>query len=326
MFKTHSPFTVFVPSTPISPRPFTTRIAHERTVPANIQRRRGRKRLWTPLRFTAEQRERGAQLMKEWGRNTTQRTRILLDYEEACNLSGADPNDPASVEATMGQMDMATLGVGSIGTYLSHIKSKYRLAATQAVFAAGVRSADAESKHAPDIDDEVLWRYVVNARTVSVQAVLYLEFICGFRSIAARFVRRRSVWLPSWDDPEQEGPEIIVTIDKTRKKKSQRATIRLPFMWNIRPPPSWDVWCFIMRGDESDRLFPDMTASHINGALRRMSEEMGLPRPTTYSFRRAFINRIIPLVGSKKDLAKYTLHFKEETVEAFYRRSKKEQI
>ena len=322
MSKVYSPFTVFVPSTPGVARP----IRMIPVVPQNLQRRKGRKRLWTPLRFTAEQRERGAELMKEWGKKTTQRKRVLADYEEACALSGADPNDPASVEVVMGQMDLAALSVGSIGTYLSHVKSKYRLAATPAVYAAGVRCADAESKHAPDIEDDILWRYVVNAPTTRLQAVLYLEYICGFRSIAARWVKRRSVWLPAFNNPESEGPEIIVTIDKTRKKRSQKATIRLPHIWNIKPPPTWAVWCYIMHGNESDRLFPDMTASIINGALRTMSEQLGLPRPTTYSFRRGFINRIIPLVSSRKDLAKYTLHFTEETVEAFYRRSKKEQI
>ena len=103
--------------------------------------------------------------------------------------------------------------------------------------------------------------------------------------------------------------------------------MRLPLEWDIIPaPPCEKTLRFFSEGLPKDRLWPGLTATAVNNELRRMSVELGLPRPTTYSFRRAFVNRVINFVSSKKELTLYTLHFSEETVEAFYRRNRQEML
>jgi len=117
-----------------------------------------------------------------------------------------------------------------------------------------------------------------------------------------------------------------VKIDKTRKRRALRAILVLPKEWNWIPePPSPQTWDFFYEGDAEERIFEGITASDVNNVLHRMSMQLNLPRPTTYSFRRGYINRIIPLVRNKKHLTEFTLHFEDSTVDAFYKRTRADQ-
>ena len=287
-------------------------------------RRGGRNRLWTPHPATPADRARGRELINLYGPKRHASMRVLADFRHFCDISGFNPTDPAAHEAVLGQMDNSTLGVGSQDTYLSVIRKHYRTAAHDAAYAAGVRHADVEGGHAPDLSDDVLWNYVEAASAVW-QPLLWVLAVFGIRVKAAAWLTHGRAFFPTWEEWGSWNPELIITIDKNRRKRCHRTTLRLPMEWGILPsPPCEESLKFFSEGDAKERMWPGLTATMVNDELRRMSVELGLPRPTTYSFRRAFVNRVIPFVTSKKELTLYTLHFSEETVEAFYRRNLQE--
>ena len=160
------------------------------------------------------------------------------------------------------------------------------------------------------------------------QPLLYILAVYGLRVKACAWLTQSRTTFPEWDDWGSFSPEIIVTVDKQRRRRCHRTTLRLPLEWDIIPAPPCEETLrrFFSEGLPKDRLWPGLTATAVNNELRRMSVELGLPRPTTYSFRRAFVNRVINFVSSKKELTLYTLHFSEETVEAFYRRNRQEML
>jgi len=287
--------------------------------------RKGRKKIWQVRPASQSDRDKGRELVMTWGRNDTVKRRVIGDYEQLCRMSNLDPNSPASVEAMLGQMENSGLGPGTQETYVRYVSKRYPRAAYDTAYAAGVRYADFENKHAPDVSDEDLCAYVDGARAEDVQAeaILYLLKECGFRTKACRFFRRFRVYLPPLDEwmSEDSTMEVTVTIDKNRRRRQHRTTLRMECaLWEI-PPPSLRVWNFFMNEslDRNERIFSDFTATKVNKILARIAKRAGLPKATSYTFRRGYINRMIPRLKGKRELTKYTLHFKEETVEAFYR-------
>jgi len=111
-----------------------------------------------------------------------------MNFETACHLSGMDRKDPRAAIGLLGQLANSGLGPGTADTYVGYINKKYRM--TDIMKAASARHADHESKHAPDIADDVLWRYVEESDFVW-QPLLYTLYVLGLRPRAARFLRRR---------------------------------------------------------------------------------------------------------------------------------------
>jgi len=282
---------------------------------------RGRRRLWIPRAITQADIERGRAIVKEWGPDHHSRDRVVSDFEIMCKLSGLPTNDPFSALGFLGQLANSGLGPGSVDTYTGYVSKRYRMKDVQ--LAAAARHADHEARHAADISDDILWRYVCEA-SQKYKAILWILYVAGLRSRAIRFLRRRRIYVPKkWGSADME---FVVMIDKTRKRRALRAILSLPKAWKwLRPPPCSYSLRLLQEGDPEERLFDGITASDINAELKAISKRFQLPRPTTYSFRRAFINRIIPLVGKKGEMTKFTLHFKASTVDAFYRRTQDDQ-
>jgi len=280
--------------------------------------RRGRKPKWTPHALTQADINRGKAILDEWGVSHDNRDRIRTHYETMCHLSGMEFKNPLAAIGFLGQMVNAGLGPGTCDTYVGYVHSKYWM--QNVLKAASARHADHEGKHAPDIADDILWKYVVGARD-KWQPILWVMFVGGLRPRAIRFLRRRRIGMPTnW---AQDDLEFSVMIDKTRRRRALRAILTLPAKWKWRlAPPSKTAEKFLREGDQDVRLFEGVKATDINRELTRLSKSLDLPRPTTYSFRRAYINRIYPLVRNKTELTEKTLHFEVSTVEAFYRRTK----
>jgi len=288
-----------------------------------IRGKGGRKATWNPVALTRGDYDEGLRLLKEWGRDKAAQTRVQGNFMMICRLSGRSHTDPMAAIGTLGQMSNHGLGPGTRSVYMNYIRKKFSTAAYEAAYAAGVCAADHEAKHAPDISDDILWKFVEKAPK-EWQPIIYLMYVCGFRVKAIKYFRRRRVFIPAWSKWRERDLEIVVAIDKNRRKKAQRTTLILPRAWMYPRPPTMETWRFFHEGPQDERIFPEVTAPKVNSVLRKIATENGWPRPTTYSFRRAYINRVIPLVGSKGQLHKFTLHFDETTVDAFYRRTAKE--
>ena len=288
-------------------------------------RRTGRKALWTPRAVSEADLNRGAALLQEWGPDHRSKDRIVLNFDTMCMLSGLDKKDPRAAIGLLGQMANSGLGPGSTDVYIGYIHKRYRFSALYDVLkAAAARHANHESRHAPDVSDDILWQYVEKA-SPQYRPILYLLYVAGLRPRAIRFLTRKRMYFPSWNLWQSEDIEISVYIDKTRKKRALRAILSLPKNWTwIKPPPHKATLSFLQEGDRESRLWEGVTATHITSELKKMSEKHGLPRATTYSFRRGYINRIRPLVRNKKHLTEFTLHFDVSTVDAFYRRTKED--
>ena len=245
---------------------------------------------------------------------------MITGYELACALGGHSPTDPRSAVALLGQFDNAGLGPGSAQTYMTFVRSKYRGAATEPLYAAEVRYADFENGHAPDVDDDCLWCYVEASRG-RLQSLLYLLYVAGFRTKATKYFTQSRIWMqqpPTWKEREF-CLEVVVTVDKNRHRRALRTTLRLPSAWDIKPPPQ-AVLEDLQEGPEAEKLFAGMTSTFVNDKLKALSTAHSLSPVTTYSFRRGYLNRVSQLVRNKKELTGYSLHFAESTVEAFYRR------
>jgi len=279
---------------------------------------RGRRKIWVPRAITQADIERGRGIMQEWGPDCHTRYRVVGDFELMCKLSALLTSDPLAAVGFLGQLANSGLGPGSIDTYTGYVCKRYR-SLTNVQKAAAARHADFDAKHAADISDDTLWTYVEEA-SPKYRAILWILFISGLRSRAIRFLRRRRIFIPEkWGSADME---FVVKIDKTRKRRALTAILSLPKAWKwLRPPPHAETLSFLQHGDQEERLFDDFKATDINAELSAISKRLDLPRPTTYSFRRAFINRIVPLVGKKSEMTKFTLHFQQSTVDAFYRRT-----
>jgi len=309
-----------IPRSEASPAPQPSFSPCRLQFPRPRRSQRGRRPKWTPHAFTDADLNRGMQILKEWGPNHQDKNRVIMNFEICCHLSGMDKKDPRCAIALLGQMVNSGLGPGSCDTYIGYIHKRYKM--FDVLKAASARHADFESKHAPDVADEILWRYVVEAKP-KWQPIFYLLYTFGLRPIAIRFLCRHRIYLPSKEHWGQECIEATVAIDKTRKRRALRATLSLPLEWDwILPPPSEETWSLFTTGDPEERLFEGITASHIDTELRTMANVLQVPRPTTYSFRRGYINRIFPLVRNKAELTQYTLHFDVATVNAFYKRTR----
>jgi len=311
-------------------RPFTATIIVKRHTPpishnsgqAQRKGRKGRKSVWNPIALTKSDYDEGFRLLKEWGRDQRTQVRVQRNFLTICRLSGRSHTDPVCAIGTLGQMANQGLGPGTRSVYMNYIRKKYN-AAYEASYAANVCAADYDAQHAKDISDEVLWKFVELAPP-NDQPILYLMYVCGFRVKAIKYFRRSRIFLPRWRQWNQRALEIIVAVDKNRKKKGMRTTLILPPQWNLRKPPTYSAWQFLMEGDENECLFREVTATKVNNVLRKIAKDNSLTRPTTYSFRRAYINRVAHLVETKGQLTKFTLHHDEATVDAFYRRTAKE--
>jgi len=274
-------------------------------------------RKWFPRAISQADINRGNALLEKWGPDPKNRDRVISDYELVCHLSGYDTKNPLAHIGFLGQLANSGLGPGTTDTYVSYVHKKHRM--FNVLKTASARHADHEAKHAADISDDTLWRYVQEA-CPKWKPVLWLLYTAGLRPVALRYLSRRRIFVPS--DWKREEIQFSVRIDKTRKKKALRAILTLPKTWKWITPPTDAVAVFLREGDREEKLFEFATATAINTQLRAMSKRLGLSRPTSYSFRRSFINRIFPLVRNKAELTTYTLHFKKDTVDAFYRRTK----
>jgi len=284
--------------------------------------KKGRKAKWIPEALRKCDYDEGMRLLKEWGRDNNTKLRVQGNFMSVCRMSGLAHNDPMAAAGILGQMSLNGLGPGTRATYMEYIRKKFP-AAREASHAAGVCAADHEAHHAPDIEDAVLWQYVIHAPD-EWRPLIYLMYVCGFRVKAIKFFRRRRIFLPPWKNWASRDLEIVVAVDKNRPKKGKRATLILPSSWNYPRPPTRQDYSFLMDGDADEKLFSNLTASKVNVVLRKISKEKSLPRPTTYSFRRGYINRVLELVKDKDKVNRYSLHFDPATVDAFYRRTAKE--
>jgi len=307
-------------------RPFSRTVSYQRTRPPTraipLLQRWGRKATWEVRPLQQCDYDEGLRILKAYGRRRDQPLRIQGNFMTLCRLSGTSHTDPMSAVGALGQMSNSGLGPGSCSTYMSYIRKKFPTS-YEAAYAANVYAADHEAKHANDIPDEVLWKFV-ELSPPEWQPIIYLMYVCGFRVVAIKFFRRRRIFLPLYTKWGHRDLEIVVAVDKTRKKKGQRATLVLPRAWKYPRPPSYQTWQYLMEGDMDGTLFSNVSASKVNAVLRKLAKDHALKRPTTYSFRRAYINRVIPLAETKGCLKKYTLHYDETTVDAFYRRTARE--
>ena len=128
--------------------------------------RTGRKALWTPRAVSEADLSRGAALLQEWVPDHCSKERIVLNFDTMCMLSGLDKKDPRAAIGLLGQMANSGLGPGSIDVYIGYIHKRYRFSMLYDVLkAAAARHANHESRHAPDVPDDILWQYVEKAST-----------------------------------------------------------------------------------------------------------------------------------------------------------------
>ena len=275
---------------------------------------------WRPRVLHPDDVKAGEEFMMTWGISKSARDRLRTDYVTFCELNNFDTNSGEAMKPWVGQMTVDGLAPGTIDTYVGYVKSLFpRDHRARDVHAAAQRQhADADTHHAPDVEEAGLVAYAYYAKKKQVKALLEVELIAGLRLVAARGLRRKQLFAPTLE----EDPDVILTVqvrlDKNIKKRTHRATLRIPRRWY---PHGFSATTLkiLREGDKEERLFSWATNGAFSRELLEIEDAHGLPHATAGSFRRLYMNRVFHQTdGDKAAMKKFTLHHSEYVTEAHY--------
>mgnify|MGYP001601527171 FL=1 len=163
---------------------------------------------------------------------------------------------------------------------------------------------------------------MTNADTLAAEmALLCILILFGFRLADLQGMERKLFDLTS------HRIDCEVRISKSRGQRRDRTRLIFPVEW--LPEDTVEMYeelrTFMDGFSTHSVVFRGITVDQINDRLRTYSEEFSLPnRPTTYSFRRCYIQhfarRFTDASGHVEldKLARYTLHLEPETLGAYY--------
>jgi len=172
--------------------------------------------------------------------------------------------------------------------------------------------AKADHKHACDYTLEQLMDALRKFRNPLVMKAAWLILSIGLRhEDLAELCGKNMYWTTI------ETVMVDVNFAKQRRTRSETTVIHLPTSW---------LPAFVLTQESfatGKRLVcPHTTTQLVNEELQRT-----LPQATTYSLRRNFIHRVLEKTKSQetnvydfKTACKYTLHFDEKSLKAYYQK------
>lgn len=273
-----------------------------------------RKQMWEPSVATPADMERGRSFVEKWGPPDPSMHTSVRRYEEMCRASNCSPYDEQSLMMALGQMLAAGLSAGSLETYVKAIAKIYFPQGARRLLPAVQRAhADSDSSHAPDLPDPVL-KQLIEKLSSPFKATAYMMMYTGIRMVGLRWLRRRQIVLQ-----DNGSIKVQVKVDKNKKRRVMRQDLLIPA--SLIDRPARDVRRFLVEGDSEERLFATVTITTLNAALKKAARKLSCQRPTSYSYRRAFMNRIRKHCNKTgEDPARYTMHISKNILEAHYKR------
>jgi integrase len=251
-------------------------------------------------------------------RNRDTRLRVTSTWAEFLRLNNFSPSARA-LKLFIGQMIGLGLKIGSVHTYVRYIgKSCAPRFGPEAgewcrtINLVCLAHADAETRKAPSITvDEAMM--IISRLYGDVGFV-----VAGIVTTGARCsdIMR---WMPSRLLFEENRFVVDVHVTKNRREPDKRTVHRVgdvKAMLGFTVPP---VLQSVRNYPPLNRPFVGWHTTRVNQALNAACKDLGLPRCTTYSFRRLYCQRILQYCNYDANTAKkYTLHCRAEVLAAFY--------
>lgn len=289
-----------------------------------------RPRLWVVQkleRIAIEERERFLSQLHTYIKASGIRARLRQDWDLFLVLNNFDAC-PRALELFVADMALA-LSESTVAEYTMKLSSlpALKLPAMRGCWTLltrllNVRAADADTKRALNITHgecqsilkKIDWPY---------RGALAAMALLGPRAADVVRLRRSQLdvpWLAATASTRGVFYRAQIRVAKNRKRLGRRVNLYVPAEWRMPLQSEGNFLHKALREyRDEDRPFASCTTTSLNRAIARACIAVGLPRCTTYSFRRLFISEIIR--HCKRDFAKvrtYTLHFAEETVRAYY--------
>jgi len=274
-------------------------------------RRSRARRKYVPHAVTEADKAAWDRLKKSYGANTDNRDRVNDDYAAFLSASGLESN-AESLGWFLGQMSR-DLAASSCSSYIKYVIAKNRVNGAKSVRnVAEAYNADTIGGHAPDIELNALMKYIENA-SPEIQPILWLLLVTGLRVKDLSRLRRRQI------ARKKTGLSFLLCLTKGRRRRCLRCKLDIPAEWHGKIPYSLIETLVQSRGSKKKRIFKHHTANRLNAELRKMSKSYNLPRPTTYSFRRHYMNFIVDKCGGDVvRQAAFTKHISASITEAHY--------
>jgi len=293
----------------------------------------GRPRLWkikALSRSEVEARNRFLESLEKLLTKSNIRERLRMDWELFLRLNNLAPC-PASLNLFVADMALS-VRESTAYEYASKMSSlqALKLPGMRTTWShlcrlLNVRAADAESKHALDIDHGTAEAIIEAVENECDRNALRVTLLIGPRSKDVTHLRTHQLdipFIPLSKVVKKQYYRAQVRIAKNRKTLGKRVNLYVPVEMRMPVRASANKLAkFLERMTSGEKIFAGCTASRLNRGLAAACLKLGLPRVTTYSFRRLYICEAIRY--EKRNFTKVrdlTLHFAEETIRAFYDR------
>lgn len=291
----------------------------------------GRPRLWRIKALTRaeiEVRNRFIEGLEKLASASTIRERLRQDWDLFLRLNQLNPTCKA-LELFVADFSMV-LAPSSAHEYCSKLSSlpAMKLPGFRTVWShlcrlLNIRAADADTKHALDIDHATASKIISNVEDEADRMALSIMALLGPRAQDVRHLRVRQLDIPVLNLRRKYAKEHYranVRIAKNRKCLGRRVNLYVPV--EMRSPlrrTANTLGTFLRECHEDHKVFAKCTANRLNRSLRKACEKLEIGHYTTYSFRRMYICEAIRF--HKRNFTKVrelTLHFAEETIRSYY--------
>jgi len=258
----------------------------------------GRRPLFRPRVATAEDASVYQTLVDTYAldANDATRRRVVADFGSFAATNGLTDRPCTCLKLWLGACHRDGLAWSTIDTYSGYITK-----ATLPVLALGDRQewlsiraviravhADSDTKAAPTVCRDHLIRILASpSLSLRVRQAIAAIAFTGCRLADARRWRRKQVFFGT------RALKVEVHLSKNRRRRSKRRTIRImdcEELLGLTMDPSLPG---LQYGDADERPLSGVTVGMVNTQLSRTCAILHLPRYTTYSFRKFFIQQVI---------------------------------
>ena len=161
-----------------------------------------------------------------------------------------------------------------------------------------------------------------------VKGTVWLAITLGLRNVDLQWLKPQALTFGRMIKGELQDLWVDVTFGKVIHSPGDRRTVHLRKAMLTGIPPPTELLEMVANAREDFTAWEIASVDQLNRELGRASPLTGLlfrrGKPTTYTFRRNFVQRVIEGCRGKnglvnwKSVTEYTLHFKEENVKAHY--------
>jgi len=282
--------------------------------------KRGRKKLWTPLKLSKPDLEARDDFLKKYGTTKKAQERVCADYLEFCRLNQCSPK--FSLGDCVGQWHaLGCYRPGTMDTYSGYIYAQFGSAQNKIARVACQRwNAANDVQHAPDYAFEILKELAMQIEDPLYRMFATILLVSGLRPVALTKMMKKNILVPMTRN--RSLLVVEVRLDKTSKKLSHRKCLQVPQdLVAFDREDLRHALPFLQDASLDDDSYPfeSINVTTLNGYMKRIADRMELKDgiPTSYSFRRCFVYVVLQYCKYDcKEATKYTLHFSTQVLQA----------